>query len=71
VSFQDKISSADWNTRWRFAREQAHREHGHRPVAKLWEIRAQALLVRDDSPEWGGLVVGLMDLIERQQTPAC
>jgi len=65
-------SSADWNRRFDFAREQAHTEYGKPGMtqaaieAKRQQmIQSKALTPRiADEPEFAGFIVGLADLLK-------
>lgn len=62
-------TTTDWNTRWEFARAQAHTDHASSRQAtiesKRQAMRQSAALTPSiaRTPEFSGYVVGLVDLL--------
>lgn len=67
-----KISTQDWNERWAFAREQAHKEMQGKQqrtirakhTAMLQTARMTPSIVQN--PEFSGYIVGVADLLTSQ-----
>lgn len=63
-------ATTDWNTRWAFAREQAHTEHATSTQktirTRLASMRQTAAITPSSTktPEFSGYAVGLADLLK-------
>lgn len=62
-------TTTDWNTRWEFSREQAHKDHANSRQATI-EAKRQAMRQSAaitpriaTTPEFSGYIVGLVDLL--------